>query len=40
MAWGSNVFGQLGLPHVNKQSIVPLQIPREVGIVVNYFLHL
>ena len=29
MAWGSNAFGQLGLPSVDKQSETPLPLSRE-----------
>lgn len=28
--WGSNAFGQLGVPEIAKQSESPVQIPTEV----------
>ena len=31
MAWGSNAFGQLGLPHVEKQSHVPTHLSSKVS---------
>lgn len=31
MAWGSNTFGQLGLPYVEKRSHVPTMLSSEVS---------
>ena len=28
--WGSNAFGQLGVPEIQKQSEYPVQVPTEV----------